>query len=436
MSARTRHRKLPRPRLRVVVLLAVVAVGIILLGGALDTLLQARIGEAEFPPGGLFLRLDGTSIHYIDRGAGRPVVMLHGNPGFLTDFSALVPRLEEDARVVALDRPGHGYSARPHAYMSLAAQAALLHDFLRRIHARRPVLVGHSWGAILALVYALRYPGDVSALVLLAPAAYPYPETPWFRLLRRPVVGTVLRDAVFLPLTRHLAGAAAARAYAPNPVPGRAERLASTLALRPSDVLATAEDDAAASRELGRYVPRYASIRVPVVIAQGDGDLVVDDAERLHDAIPGSVLMRLPETGHEIPEARPDVAATAVEKAWRMRSAPPAIAGGQDPRRPRARRACAVCAIVYYTCMEHRLSATDLARNAGDILGRIRYRGESFVIERNGEPVARIGPLGTRPAALASLARAWAEATADSLFAADLERVAAEDRAAERAWDS
>ena len=44
--------------------------------------------------------------------------------------------------------------------------------------------------------------------------------------------------------------------------------------------------------------------------------------------------------------------------------------------------------------MEYRISATELARRLGDILGRIRYRAESFIVERNGRPVARIGPVG------------------------------------------
>ncbi len=44
--------------------------------------------------------------------------------------------------------------------------------------------------------------------------------------------------------------------------------------------------------------------------------------------------------------------------------------------------------------MEYRISATELARRLGDILGRIRYRAESFIVERNGKPVARIGPVG------------------------------------------
>ena len=56
--------------------------------------------------------------------------------------------------------------------------------------------------------------------------------------------------------------------------------------------------------------------------------------------------------------------------------------------------------------MTHRISATELARRLGDVLGRIRYRGESFIVERNGKPVARIGPLASVGATTASEATA------------------------------
>lgn len=85
--------------------------------------------------------------------------------------------------------------------------------------------------------------------------------------------------------------------------------------------------------------------------------------------------------------------------------------------------------------MEHRLSATELARSVGDVLGRIRYRGDSFLIERNGEPVARLVPLPDRPhATLREVLTAWREAgEPDPAFADDLERVCAADRPADSA---
>lgn len=88
--------------------------------------------------------------------------------------------------------------------------------------------------------------------------------------------------------------------------------------------------------------------------------------------------------------------------------------------------------------MEHRVSATELARNVGDVLGKIRYRGDSFVIERNGEPVARIIPLPDRPhGTLREALDAWSDAAGpDPAFADDLDRVSSEDRPPDPSWAS
>ncbi|MEX1257759.1 MAG: hypothetical protein WEG36_09080 [Gemmatimonadota bacterium] len=87
--------------------------------------------------------------------------------------------------------------------------------------------------------------------------------------------------------------------------------------------------------------------------------------------------------------------------------------------------------------MEHRLSATDLARNVGEILARIRYRGDSFLIERNGEPVARITPLERQPhGTVREGLAAWREVgEAETAFAEDLEAVSRADHPPEGRWD-
>lgn len=88
--------------------------------------------------------------------------------------------------------------------------------------------------------------------------------------------------------------------------------------------------------------------------------------------------------------------------------------------------------------MEYRLTASELARKVGDVLGRIRYRRDSFLIERNGVPVARIVPLPDRPGAtLSEAVAAWRGAgKREPGFADDLERVAAEDRPPDDPWGS
>jgi hypothetical protein len=88
--------------------------------------------------------------------------------------------------------------------------------------------------------------------------------------------------------------------------------------------------------------------------------------------------------------------------------------------------------------MEHRISATELARRVGTVLAHVRYRGDSFVVERNGEPVARVLPaVGASPASLAEALSAWRSAgDAEPEFAADLERVGALDSPPHDPWVS
>lgn len=88
--------------------------------------------------------------------------------------------------------------------------------------------------------------------------------------------------------------------------------------------------------------------------------------------------------------------------------------------------------------MEHRISATELARRLGDVLARVRYKGDSFLVERNGNLVARIVPV---PESVISSLRegltAWRTASeADPAFADDLERIGGADRSPRNPWDS
>jgi prevent-host-death family protein len=86
--------------------------------------------------------------------------------------------------------------------------------------------------------------------------------------------------------------------------------------------------------------------------------------------------------------------------------------------------------------MEQRISATELARKLGDVLGRVRYRGDSFIVERNGDEVARIVPAGSATSLREALA-AWRSAgEPEPAFADDLDRIGAADRVPQDPWAS
>ena len=93
---------------------------------------------------------------------------------------------------------------------------------------------------------------------------------------------------------------------------------------------------------------------------------------------------------------------------------------------------------MYNAEMEYRISATDLARRAGEVLGRVRYRGDSFVVDRNGDPVARITPVaGVSTGTALEFVETWRSAGGrEPAYADDLEAVGALDMPAELPWDS
>jgi pimeloyl-ACP methyl ester carboxylesterase len=81
--------------------------------------------------------------------------------------SGLVDLLAQDNRVVCFDRPGFGYSQRPRFRIwSAPAQAALLLKALHQLGVREPVVLGHSWGALVAIALGMRKDYPVRGLVL------------------------------------------------------------------------------------------------------------------------------------------------------------------------------------------------------------------------------------------------------------------------------
>jgi len=93
----------------------------------------ARKAERDNPPQGRFIDVDGVRLHYIDRGSGTTIVLLHGNGSMIQDFesSGVLETAARKYRVIAFDRPGFGYSTRPRGIVWTAdAQAELIHRAL------------------------------------------------------------------------------------------------------------------------------------------------------------------------------------------------------------------------------------------------------------------------------------------------------------------
>lgn len=271
-----------------------------------------------------YVTVDGTRLHFVIRGAGRPVVLIHGNPGSGQDWTRLFGPLAADHRAIAFDRPGHGLSQRPkQGDTTVEVQARLLHDALKQLHVERPIIVGHSWGGALALVYAINYPQEVAGVVLVAPAVYGSQDATSLltQLPAVPVIGDAV-NSVFTPLFgASLVRSELKKAFSPDPVPKNYLRSVLFEWTRPKKVKAYSQDDASLNDSLKKFSPRYPEISVPVSIIAGDSDLCVsekDNAERLHQALPKSHLVVLPKTGHQIPFTRSQAVVDEIERVQKL----------------------------------------------------------------------------------------------------------------------
>ena len=292
-----------------------------------------------------FVIVNEARLHFVIKGAGQPVVLIHGNPGSCQDWARLYTPISSRYQAIAFDRPGHGHSDRPnHRDITVEVQAHMLHTALRELQIERPILVGHSWGGALALAYVLEFPNDVSGLVLLAPAVYESDDGVSFlsKLPGFPIIGDVV-NFLFTPLIGPwLVRTDVTKAFAPDPIPKHYLRRVLSEWTRPKKVKWYSVDDALLNERLPKLSARYVELldsnhrdsdsfgsaaadsvrngsrlRMPVSIVTGDSDLIVpatENAHRLYEALPHSELIVLEKTGHQIPFTRPDAVVGAIDR--------------------------------------------------------------------------------------------------------------------------
>ena len=141
-----------------------------LAAGVLLTAVPASSLAADGPPPpGNMIAVADTSLHLLCDGSGAPTVLLEaGMGGNYLDWTLVQPMLAGRVRVCAYDRAGMGFSARTARPRTAAAMNEELHVLIAAAGLPVPVLlVGHSFGGMLALGYARRYPQEVAGLVLL-----------------------------------------------------------------------------------------------------------------------------------------------------------------------------------------------------------------------------------------------------------------------------
>ncbi len=284
---------------------------------------KAAEAERIYPPQGDFVQAENLRIHYVRKGTGRPVILIHGSFGSVNDFTfSIFQKASESYDVTAFDRPGHGYSQRPSENMTIFDHARILHESVNALGIQRPVVAGHSLGGAVALAYALDYPEDVSALVMLAGYVTPYEGLP--RIIHRapawPVIGKIYLNALVEPIGIYLQGQIAKRVFSSGSLPLDYLETAAALARRPSHFRANAEDIRNLPGGLDSARARLSELKMPVMYLAGDADQIAPKerhADSFKTLVPAAEIIVIPGGGHQPSFTAPDKVMEVLDLAWR-----------------------------------------------------------------------------------------------------------------------
>jgi proline iminopeptidase len=276
---------------------------------AAGTAAQERARELRVP-------VPGASLYAREIGRGQPMLVLHGGPDF--DHAYLRPdldRLADGYRLIYYDQRGAA-GVKPED-VTLQSDVADLERVRAHFTLDAPVVVGHSWGTVLALEYALRYPTRVSRLVLMNPAPASAADVPVLRTFYLQKIGTEMDRQ------REIVNAAAYKAGEPEAVIARYRSHFKPALARPADyeklmtamqaafvqqgkegiLTARAVEDRLMhdSWEIPGYdlMPKIASLQIPTLIIYGDHDFIpIEISQHIAKAMPTARLVTLKDCGH------------------------------------------------------------------------------------------------------------------------------------------
>ncbi|MGH8446171.1 MAG: alpha/beta fold hydrolase [Solimonas sp.] len=241
------------------------------------------------------VQIPGFDIAYLDGGSGEPLVMVHGIGADKNNFAQVAPFLRGVGRLIALDLPGFGESSKPaDGDYSIRAQAEHLGQFLDALQIPRAHLAGSSMGGAIVLAYAKLHPERVQSLWLLAPAG----------------VGSAQESEMFRAYRER--GEYLLFAKTPDDFPRVMSLVMNRQPPVPYSVIHELSVAAAANYELHTRIFRdltaelphietdVQGLATPTLIVWGDKDRALDmsGAAILHQALPNSQLIVLPDIGH------------------------------------------------------------------------------------------------------------------------------------------
>ena len=268
--------------------------------------IPTKIAEQNVPVIGKILNLNGLPVHgHVEGNGVQDVVFIHGAFGSLRDWVFATRALSKfNIRVIYIDRPGFGYSGRDESKWDAEKQADQARAYLKKIKGKNSILVGHSWGALVAMSWASKYSDEVKGVISISGLNMPFSgfsklaNDTGFINLAYELYFTNLASKVDSGSIKKFVG----RMFKPQDIPeGYLNYIGSDLSRRLSTIKANKSDLNVTSNALDKNFALYNHMKMPIEIIHGGKDLLLpvkSQAVDFNEVIPNSRLHILPKVGH------------------------------------------------------------------------------------------------------------------------------------------
>ena len=265
-----------------------------------------KFAEKNVPAVGTILNVNGFRSHgYVEGDGSQDIVFIHGAFINLRDWVFAIRLLSKlDSRLIYIDRPGFGYSERDESKWDAERQAVQARSYVKNIRGKNLILVGHSWGASVAMAWATKFPEDVKGVVSIAGLNMPFSGVS--KLANDMGLLRIAYELYFSSVAKRAESGSivkfAARMFQPQNIPtGYLDYVGSDLSRRRSTIKANKGDLLVASQALKQNFASYGRIEMPVEIIHGKEDFLLpfkSQAVAFNEVIPNSRLHILPNVGH------------------------------------------------------------------------------------------------------------------------------------------
>lgn len=250
---------------------------------------------------GKYININGLDIRVLQKGAGPDILLIHGLPGSIEDWSIIINELAESFRVTVYDRPGHGYSQLDTNLANLKGNTQIAFALIEQLGLKDPIVVGHSYGGTITAAMASQQPDNIKGFVSVSGLIKSHkPTDPIYYLLTIPVFGPGFSVLGNQTIGAQMLEQGIREAFHPNEnaMPKDFIKTRKSIWLQVKNTLATAYEEININKDLKTI--NLKTIKHPYYILQGDSDLTVtpENGNILHKGINGSHLRILENTGH------------------------------------------------------------------------------------------------------------------------------------------